>query len=62
VLPNLLHVGLIPERLLLGYQAQGLEDRTAAAGTIEDLHSWHADTKAARAELTARGKTIAKPD
>ena len=61
VLPNLLHVGLIPERLLLGYQAQGWKiDR--AAGTIEDLHSWHADTKAARAELTARGKTIAKPD
>jgi hypothetical protein len=61
VLPNLLRVGLIPERLVLGYQAQGWKiDRDA--GTIVDQHSWHADTQAARAELASLGKTIAKPD
>jgi hypothetical protein len=61
VLPNLLRVGLVPERLLLGYQAQGWKI-DLASGAIEDVHTWHADTRAARAELAARGKTIAKPD
>jgi hypothetical protein len=61
VLPNLLRVGLIPERLTLGYLAQGWRiDRSA--GAIEDLHTWHADTQAARAELAARGRSIGKPD
>lgn len=56
VLPNLIRVGLVPERLLLGYLAQGwrIDSRS---GAIEDLHTWHADTRAARAELAARGRT-----
>lgn len=61
VLPNLLRVGLIPERLVLGYLAQGWRI-DHATGAIEDLHTWHADTQAARAELAAMGKSIAKPD
>ncbi len=61
VLPNLWRVGLIPERLVLGYLAQGWRiDR--ATGAIEDIHTWHPDTQAARAELAARGLSIARPD
>ncbi|MCU0670599.1 MAG: hypothetical protein MUF70_14815, partial [Myxococcota bacterium] len=60
VLPNLVRVGLVPERLLLGYLAQGWRI-DLATGSIEDLHTWHADTQAARAELAAMGKTIAAP-
>jgi len=60
VLPNLMRVGLIAERHLLGYLAQGWRI-DLAAGTIEDLHTWHPDTRAARAELAARGRTIAQP-
>ena len=37
-------------------------ERLEAEYPIEDVHTWHADTKAARAELAARGRTIAKPD
>lgn len=61
VLPNLLRVGLVAERHLLGYLAQGwrIDPGTDA---IEDLHTWHPDTRAARAELAARGRTIARPD
>jgi len=61
VIPNLMRVGLVPERHLLGYQAQGWKVDLATK-TILDVHTWHADTKAARAELAARGRTIAKPD
>ena len=61
VIPNLMRVGLVPDRHLLGYRAQGWRIDLAAR-TIEDVHTWHADTKAARAELAARGRTIAKPD
>lgn len=61
VIPNLMRVGLVPERHLLGYLAQGWRI-DPATGAIDDLHTWHADTKAARAELAARGKTIARPD
>ena len=61
VIPNLLRVGLVPERHLLGYRAQGWKIDLAAR-TIEDVHTWDADTRAARAELAARGRTIAKPD
>jgi hypothetical protein len=50
----------VPERLLLGYLAQGWRI-DLATGSIEDLHTWHADTQAARAELAAMGKTIAAP-
>jgi hypothetical protein len=60
VLPNLMRVGLVPERLRLGYLAQGwrVDPET---GAIDDLHTWHPETQAARAELAARGRTIAQP-
>jgi hypothetical protein len=61
VLPNLMRVGLVAERHRLGYLAQGWRV-DPGAGTIEDLHTWHADTQAARAELAAQGKSIARPD
>jgi hypothetical protein len=60
VLPNLMRVGLVAERHRLGYLAQGWR-LDPAAGTIEDLHTWHPDTRAARAELAASGRTIAQP-
>jgi len=60
VLPNLLRVGLIPERLLQGYRAQGwridLQGRT-----VEDLHTWHPETRAARADFQARGRDFSDP-
>ena len=60
VIPNLMRVGLIPERHRLGYLAQGWrvdpEQRT-----IEDIHTFHPDTQAARTELAARGRTVAQP-
>ena len=61
VLPNLVRVGLVPERLRLGYLAQGWRI-DPATGAIEDIHTWHPDTQAARAELAAMGRSIAKPD
>ncbi|HSJ96884.1 MAG TPA: ferritin-like domain-containing protein, partial [Myxococcota bacterium] len=42
VLPNLLRVGLVAERQLLGYLAQGWRI-DLATGAIEDLHTWHPD-------------------
>lgn len=60
VLPNLLRVGLVPERLLPAYLAQGWRiDR--ATGTITDLHSFHPDARAARAALEAEGRSVARP-
>jgi len=60
VLPNLLRVGLVPERHLLGYLAQGfridLDTRI-----LEDIHTFHADAKQARAELQARGQSATHP-
>ena len=48
VIPNLLRVGLIPERLLDGYLAQGFRiDRKLR--TVEDIHTFHPDTQAVRA-------------
>ena len=61
VLPNLMRVGLVPKRHELGYLAQGWRV-DAEKRTLEDLHTWHADTRAARAELASRGLTIAKPN
>ncbi len=53
VIPNLLRVGLIPQRLVDGYLAQGWRiDRESA--TVEDLHTFHADTQAMRVEFKAR--------
>jgi len=61
VLPNLLRVGLVPERLRLGYLAQGWRI-DPASGAIEDIHTWHPDCASARAELAAAGKSVAHPD
>ena len=60
VIPNLMRVGLVPERHRLGYAAQGWKI-DLAGGTIEDVHTWHPDTRAARAELAASGRSIARP-
>jgi hypothetical protein len=53
VLPNLLRVGLVPERLVGGYLAQGWRVDRAQA-TVEDLHTFHPDTRAQRAVFEAR--------
>ena len=54
VIPNLLRVGLIPERLLDGYLAQGFRiDRKLR--TVEDIHTFHPDTQAVRADFLERG-------
>ena len=60
VLPNLMRVGLVAERHALGYLAQGWRV-DPASGAIEDLHTWHPDTRAARQELRERGLSIARP-
>jgi hypothetical protein len=60
VLPNLLRVGLVPERHLDGYLAQGWRiDRTR--GAVSDLHTWHAEARAARERLRERGIAISDP-
>jgi hypothetical protein len=60
VLPNLLRVGLVPERHLPGYLAQGwridLDNRK-----VEDIHTFHPEAQAARAQLEAEGKTVQSP-
>ena len=60
VIPNLLRVGLVPERHLVGYLAQGFRI-DLALGSIEDIHTFHADTKAARQELAAQGLSPMRP-
>jgi hypothetical protein len=60
VLPNLLRVGLVPARLLAGYLAQGFRV-DPVAGSVEDVHSFHPDAQAARAEFRARGIDFADP-
>jgi len=61
VIPNLMRVGLVPERHRVGYLAQGWRV-DPAAGTVEDIHTWHGDCQAARKELAARGLSVARPD
>jgi len=54
VIPNLLRVGLVPERLVDGYLAQGFRiDRERK--TVEDIHTFHPDTQAVRAEFVEQG-------
>lgn len=60
VIPNLMRVGLVPERHRIGYLAQGWR-LDLARGTVEDLHTWHRDTRAARAELASAGRTVERP-
>jgi hypothetical protein len=52
VLPNLMRVGLVPERLVNGYLAQGFRI-DLAAGTVDDIHTHHDETQAARSVFTA---------
>jgi len=60
VLPNLLRVGLIPPRLVQGYLAQGWQ-LDLAARKVKDLHTWHEDTRQARADFEARGADFSDP-
>ncbi|HME72474.1 MAG TPA: ferritin-like domain-containing protein [Myxococcota bacterium] len=60
VIPNLIRVGLVPERLLTGYLAQGFRI-DLAAGALEDLHTFHPDAKEARAQLHVQGQSAARP-
>ncbi|HVP29908.1 MAG TPA: ferritin-like domain-containing protein [Myxococcota bacterium] len=60
VIPNLVRIGLVPERHLRGYLAQGFRI-DLASGTVQDVHSFHPDARAARVELAAEGRSILKP-
>lgn len=60
VLPNLLRVGLVPKRLVQGYLAQGFRV-DPARGSVEDLHTWHPDTRSARQDFRARGLDFSDP-
>ena len=60
VLPNLLQVGLVPERHIDGYLAQGWRvDRDEK--TVENLHTFHTDTREIRAEFAGRGRDFSNP-
>ncbi len=60
VIPNLLRVGLIPERHLTGYLAQGFRI-DLGAGAVADVHSFHPDAQEARRELAAQGLSPLRP-
>ncbi len=60
VLPNLLRVGLIPERHLEGYRAQGFRI-DLAAGTVEDIHGFHPEARAAKQALQEQGLSAMRP-
>ena len=60
VIPNLLRVGLVPERLVDGYMAQGWRI-DLASGSVDDVHTFHPDARAQRSEFQARGVDYADP-
>jgi len=60
VIPNLVRVGLVPEALVPGYRAQGFQV-DLAQGRVRDVHSWHADTRAARKEFEAQALDFTDP-
>jgi len=60
VIPNLIRVGLVPERHLTGYLAQGFRIDLAAR-SLEDVHTFHPDAKEARARLGAQGRSAVQP-
>jgi hypothetical protein len=60
VLPNLLRVGLVPERLLPGYLAQGFR-LDLRRRTVEDIHSFHPDARQVREAFRARGIDFSDP-
>lgn len=60
VLPNLLRIGLVPERLVPGYLAQGwVVDRDAH--TVRDIHTFADDTQAMRGLFQEQGLDFADP-
>lgn len=59
VIPNLIRVGLVPARLVPGYLAQGFRVDLAAR-RVDDIHSWHAETRAMRAEFAREGVDFSK--
>ena len=54
VIPNLMRVGLVPERLVDGYLAQGFRI-SLTAGTVEDIHTHHDEAQAARSVFKSKG-------
>jgi hypothetical protein len=60
VIPNLVRVGLVPERLAPGYLAQGFRIDLASS-SVEDLHSWHPDTRAVREQFAEQGLVFTEP-
>jgi hypothetical protein len=60
VLPNLLRVGLVPDRHLQGYLAQGwkIDPRSKS---VDDIHTWAPETQAAREDFKSRGLDFADP-
>jgi hypothetical protein len=60
VLPNLLRIGLVPERLVPGYLAQGWRvDRDAR--TVQDIHTFADDTQAVRQVFREQGLDFSNP-
>lgn len=60
VLPNLLRIGLVPERLVPGYLAQGwIVDRDAH--TVRDIHTFADDTQSIRKLYREQGLDFANP-
>jgi len=60
VIPNLLRVGLVPERLATAYLAQGWK-LDPARRRVEDLLPTHEEAEAARAEFRERGLDFSDP-
>ncbi|MDJ0787445.1 MAG: ferritin-like domain-containing protein [Myxococcota bacterium] len=60
VIPNLLRVGLVPERLLPGYLAQGFQIDLATR-SVRDVHTFHPDVRAMRGEFEARKLDFSDP-
>lgn len=60
VIPNLLRVGLVPERHRLGYLAQGWRVDPSRR-SVENLQTFHPEARAAKRELDARGVDVADP-
>ncbi|HKJ24532.1 MAG TPA: ferritin-like domain-containing protein [Myxococcota bacterium] len=60
VLPNLLRIGLVPERLVPGYLAQGWRIDLDAR-SVDDIHTFADETRAVRAELREQGIDFADP-
>jgi hypothetical protein len=60
VLPNLLRVGLVPDRLVTGYLAQGFRVDPARR-SVDDIHTFHPDARAAREAFRSRSIDFADP-